>query len=266
MQTDTLSKPKMNRRQFLTLGGTTLAGLSLASALPFAARGSENTARNEGASSLSESDFYTLPSLPYAYDALEPHIDTETMRLHHDIHFAGYTKGLNQALEKLASARVEDDYTLIAHWENQLAFNGAGYVLHTVFFENMAPAGSTAPGADLQKVVSKHFGSFEAFKKHFSAAAQKVQGSGWGILGFQPLGRRLIVLQAEKHQNLTQWGVIPLLSLDVWEHAYYLKYQNRRGDYIQNWWNVVDWNKLEAGLNTVLAAYPEDTVAAGEPA
>ena len=264
MQMDSLSKPKMNRRKFLTLGGTSLAGLSLASAFPFAARGTEDPSHSEGVLPLSESDAYTLPPLPYAYDALEPSIDAETMRLHHDIHFAGYTKGLNQALEKLAAARAEDDYSLIAHWEHQLAFHGAGYVLHTVFFENMAPAGSTHPSADLKKILAAHFESFEAFKKHFSAAAQKVQGSGWGILGFQPLGRRLIVLQAEKHQNLTQWGVIPLLALDVWEHAYYLKYQNRRGDYIQNWWNVVDWDKLEVSLNTVLAAHPEDTTSAGE--
>ncbi len=243
----------MNRRKFLTLGGSTLAGLGLASALPFTAKGIESPSNKAEAPTPAKGDAYTLPPLPYAYDALEPHIDAETMRLHHDIHFAGYTRGLNKALEKLAAARAQDDYTLIAHWENQLAFNGAGYVLHTVFFQNMAPAGSTAPSAELQKILAAHFQNFEAFKKHFSTAAKKVQGSGWGILGFQPLGNKLIVLQAEKHQILTQWGVIPILALDVWEHAYYLKYQNRRGDYIKNWWNVVHWGNVESRLEAALS-------------
>ena len=245
-------KPSLvNRREFLTKGGSTLAGLGLAAALPLEglAAGSAPTPQGDASGTIAE---YSLPPLSYDYDALEPCIDAETMRLHHDIHFAGYTRGLNQALEQLAEARESDNYSAVAHWQNQLAFNGAGYVLHTVFFQTMSPAGSTSPSNALKTTLAAHFGSFEGFKKHFSEASAIVQGSGWGLLGLQPLGRKLLVLQAEKHQNLTQWGIIPLLALDVWEHAYYLKYQNRRRDYISNWWEVVNWHQVEANLDAAL--------------
>lgn len=240
----------MNRRMFLKHSGSALAGLSLAGWLSSAAAvDAEETAVLPQEAALP----YTLPPLPYAYEALEPHIDAETMRLHHDIHFAGYTRGLNKALSELETARSTGDYTLIQHWENQLAFNGAGYVLHTVFFQNMTASGSSRPSEPLQRRLGEHFGSFDAFKAHFSKAAATVQGSGWGLLGFQPLGQRLIVLQAEMHQNLTQWSVIPLLAIDVWEHAYYLKYQNRRSEYIENWWQVVNWQQVEERLERVLS-------------
>ncbi|MBC2595210.1 superoxide dismutase [Ruficoccus amylovorans] len=197
---------------------------------------------------------YELPPLPYAYDALEPAIDAETMRLHHDIHFNGYKNGLNKALAQLKQFRSAGDYPEISYWENELAFNGAGYNLHTVFFANMAPEGTTKPSSTLSKTLDTHFGGLDAFKGQFSAAAAKVQGSGWAILGYQPFGGKLVVLQAEKHQNLTQWGVIPILALDVWEHAYYLKYQNRRGDYIKNWWNVVNWDNVAQRTEAAMTA------------
>ncbi len=195
---------------------------------------------------------YGLPPLPYAYDALEPHIDAETMRLHHDIHFEGYRTGLNKAIAKMTEFRQKGEFPEISYWENQLAFNGAGYNLHTVFFENMAPAGTTEPSAAVDKILADAFGSRKAFQEQFSAASKAVQGSGWGILGYQPFGKRLVILQAEKHQNLTQWAVIPILALDVWEHAYYLKYQNKRGDYITNWWKVVNWDNVEQRLEAAM--------------
>ncbi|HEX6972006.1 MAG TPA: superoxide dismutase [Limnochordia bacterium] len=184
---------------------------------------------------------HQLPPLPYAYNALEPHIDEQTMRLHHDIHHKGYVDGLNNAEAKLAEAREKGDFALVKHWEREAAFHGSGHFLHTIFWENMGPnAGGTPSGAIAQQ-IQKDFGSFDAFKKHFSAAAAAVEGSGWGILAWQPQAQKLEVLTAEKHQNLTQWGVVPLLVLDVWEHAYYLKYQNKRPAYIEAWWNVVNW-------------------------
>jgi Fe-Mn family superoxide dismutase len=187
---------------------------------------------------------HELPPLPYDYNALEPYIDEQTMRLHHDKHHQGYVNGLNNAEAKLAEARASGDYALVAHWERALAFHGSGHFLHTIYWANMAPAGNGGggePSGALAKQIDKDFGSFAAFKAQFSAATAAVEGSGWGILAWQTGSDQLVILQAEKHQNLTQQGAVPLLVLDVWEHAYYLKYQNRRGEYIDAWWNVVNW-------------------------
>ena len=187
---------------------------------------------------------YELPPLPYAYDALEPYIDEQTMRLHHDKHHQGYVNGLNKALEKLAAARQAGDFALVKHLSREAAFHGSGHLLHSIFWPNMAPAGQGGggePEGELAEQIAQDFGSFAAFQAHFSAAAKAVEGSGWGLLVWEPNAGQLEVLQAEKHHNLTQWGVVPLLVLDVWEHAYYLKYQNNRGAYVEAWWNVVNW-------------------------
>ncbi|MDO7908255.1 Fe-Mn family superoxide dismutase [Paenibacillus sp. JX-17] len=184
---------------------------------------------------------HTLPPLPYPYNALEPYIDEKTMRIHHDIHHKSYVDGLNKAEKKLEEARRKNDFELVKHWERELAFNGAGHYLHTIFWTIMSPQGGGRPTGALANQITKDFGSFEAFKKHFSEAAEKVEGGGWAILVWSPRAQRLEILQAEKHQNLSQWDVIPLLTLDVWEHAYYLKHQSNRKKYIEDWWNVVNW-------------------------
>lgn len=184
---------------------------------------------------------HELPPLPYAYDALEPYYDEQTVRLHHDKHHAAYVAGLNKAEEQLAAARAAGDYALIKHWERELAFHGSGHLLHTLFWENMTPGGGGEPGGELAAQIAQDFGSFEAFKAQFSAAANAVEGSGWGLLGWLPAFGKLTILQVEKHQDLTVWGVVPLLIVDVWEHAYYLKYQNRRAEWVSNWWNLVNW-------------------------
>ncbi|OYD09809.1 superoxide dismutase [Paludifilum halophilum] len=184
---------------------------------------------------------HVLPPLPYPYNALEPYIDEKTMRLHHDKHHKSYVEGLNKAERMMAKARKTGDFELIKHWEREAAFNGAGHYLHTIFWDIMSPDGGGKPTGELARQIQRDFGSFEAFKKHFSAAADKVEGGGWAILVWSPRSHRLEILQAEKHQNLSQWDVIPLLVLDVWEHAYYLKYPNNRKKYIDAWWNVVNW-------------------------
>jgi Fe-Mn family superoxide dismutase len=188
---------------------------------------------------------HKLPPLPYPYNALEPYIDEQTMRLHHDEHHQSYVNGLNQAEKMMELARQSGNYELIKHWEREAAFNGAGHYLHTIFWETMSPHGGGEPSGPLLKQIEHDFGSFEAFKKHFSMAAEKVEGGGWAILVWSPRSHRLEILQAEKHQNLSQQDVIPLLPLDVWEHAYYLKYPNRRKDYIEAWWNVVFWPQVQ---------------------
>lgn len=187
---------------------------------------------------------HTLPDLPYAYDALEPFYDEQTVRLHHDMHHKAYVDGLNNAETKLADALEKGDFAMIKHIERELAFHGSGHILHTMFWENMKAGGggpATGPVADL---ISRDFGSFDNFKKLFSASAAAVEGSGWAILACNPIFEKLVVLQAEKHQDLTQWGAMPLLIVDVWEHAYYLKYQNKRAAWIEAWWNLVNWDDV----------------------
>lgn len=184
---------------------------------------------------------HRLPPLPYPYDALEPYIDEKTMRIHHNKHHKSYVDGLNRAELALEEARKTGKFEFIKYWENELAFNGAGHYLHTIFWQVMSPKGGGMPTGELLQQIKHDFGSFEAFKQQFTNAAEKVEGGGWTILVWSPRSRRLEILQAEKHQNLSQWDVVPLLSLDVWEHAYYLKYQNDRAKYIAAWWNIVNW-------------------------
>ena len=189
---------------------------------------------------------HELPALPYGYDALEPYIDEQTMRLHHDIHHKGYVTGLNNAEAKLAEARAAGDFSLVKHWSREAAFHGSGHLLHAIFWPNMVAASEAkaAPEGALAEAIARDFGSFNAFKAQFAAASIAVEGSGWGILAYRPEDDALVVLTAEKHQNLTQWGVVPLLVLDVWEHAYYLKYQNRRGEYVNGFFNIINWDDV----------------------
>lgn len=188
---------------------------------------------------------HKLPPLPYAYNALEPYIDEKTMRIHHDKHHLTYVEDLNKAEKKLEEARKSGNFDLVKHWERELAFNGAGHYLHTIFWDIMSPQGGGNPEGALADQIKQDFGSIDAFKKQFSAAAEKVEGGGWAILVWSPRAHRLEILQAEKHQNLSQWDVVPLLALDVWEHAYYLKHQNDRKAYIEDWWHVVYWPSVE---------------------
>jgi len=192
---------------------------------------------------------YTLPPLPYAYDALEPHIDEQTMRLHHDKHHAGYVRGLNRALAALAGIRSgEVDASLIKHWSRELSFHGSGHVNHLLFWAGMAPAGEGGggePTGALAEAIARDFGSFQAFTAQFQAAAGAVEGSGWAWLVHEPLADRLMVIQMEKHQDLTVSGVNPILGIDVWEHAYYLRYQNRRKAYVKAFSNVINWTRAD---------------------
>jgi Fe-Mn family superoxide dismutase len=189
---------------------------------------------------------HVLPPLPYPTNALEPVIDTETLTIHHDRHHKKYVDDLNKAELALESARRQGDYRFISYWENELAFNGSGHILHSVYWRIMAPPGTGgAPGQYTARYLDWYFGGFDMFKAQFIAAANAVEGSGWCVLGYNPAFFRLELLQAGTHQNLTQWGLIPILVCDVWEHAYYLKYQNHRDQYIDGWWSLINWNDVE---------------------
>lgn len=188
---------------------------------------------------------FELPPLPYAYNALEPHYDEETLRLHHDKHHAGYVAGLNAAVAQVDAMTSSGDLASAKTAAKALAFHGSGHILHSTFWTNMKPGGGGEPAGELADVIAKQFGSFQAFKGLFLATTNAVEGSGWGILAFCPVTHMLAVLQAEKHENLAVWGLAPILALDVWEHAYYLKYQNRRPDWTQTFMDhLVNWEEV----------------------
>ncbi len=187
---------------------------------------------------------YALPELPYDYSALEPHISGKTMELHHDKHHAGYVKGANAALERLAEARDQGQFEDIGALEKALAFNLSGHVLHSLFWKNMAPGAGGRPQGELADVVKQEFGGFEKLQKHINAVAASIMGSGWAALVWEPLGKKLLVTQIYDHQsNLAQAGT-PLLVLDAWEHAFYLQYQNRKSEFFDAVWNVWNWEDV----------------------
>ena len=187
---------------------------------------------------------YELPSLPYDYDALEPHIDQRIMELHHDKHHQGYVDGANAALNQLAEMRENGNFDGVKAVKRNLSFHTSGHANHSLFWENMSPNSGGEPGGALADAIAEDFGSFEAFTEDFSAAAGGVEGSGWGMLVYEPLADQLMVIQAENHNNRAIQGSTPVLVLDVWEHAFYLQYENNKGEYIDNWWNVVNWDDV----------------------
>lgn len=195
---------------------------------------------------IEEKGKYVLPPLPYEYNALEPHIDQETMQLHHDKHHQKYVDDLNDALKALSKVKKEDD-PQVRSLLDKIAFNGSGHVLHSIFWLCLTAKGIKKPEENLEvvKAIKKNFGKFEKFRVQFMEAAKTAQGSGWSVLAVEPWTGRLVVLQAEKHQNLTMWGVVPILVLDVWEHAYYLKYKNDKATYVEGVFdNLINWDMV----------------------
>ncbi|MEN9731932.1 MAG: hypothetical protein RL488_1242 [Actinomycetota bacterium] len=189
---------------------------------------------------------YVLPDLSYDYGALEPNISGKIMELHHDKHHLAYVNGANLALEALEEAREKNDLTWVNKLQKDLAFNLAGHVNHTVFWRNMSPEGGDKPVGELAAAIDEFFGSFDGFRAHFTAAALGIQGSGWAILAWDILGEKLIIEQLYDHQGNLAAGSIPLLMLDMWEHAFYLDYQNVKGEYVKAFWNIISWPDITA--------------------
>jgi Fe-Mn family superoxide dismutase len=190
---------------------------------------------------------YKLPNLPYGYKDLEPYISEEVLKLHHDKHHAGYVNTANALLEKLEDARKNNSELDYKSLSKSLSFNVAGHILHETFWKVMASAnsGKNKPSGKVLEVIEKNFGSFERFKTEFSETAKSVEGSGWAVLTYHPEHGNLNIIQIEKHNvNLYPEQKI-LLCLDVWEHAYYLDYKNDRVKFVENWWNIVNWQEVE---------------------
>ncbi|GGA59873.1 superoxide dismutase [Pseudoclavibacter endophyticus] len=195
---------------------------------------------------------FTLPDLPYDYAALEPHISGRIMELHHSKHHATYVKGANTALEQIAEARESGNLANINKLEKDLAFNLGGHVNHSVFWTNLSPEGGEPEGS-IKTALDEQFGGLEKFKEQFTAVALGVQGSGWAVLGYDQTGGNLTTFQLFDQQGNIPFGVTPILQLDVWEHAYYLDYENVRADYIKAFWNIVNWKNVAERLDAAQA-------------
>ena len=189
---------------------------------------------------------YTLPDLDYDFAALEPHISGRIMQLHHGKHHAAYVAGANTTLDLMAEARDKNDLTWINKLQKDLAFNLGGHVNHSIFWKNLSASGGDKPTGELAAAINEFFGSFDGFRAHFTANAMGIQGSGWSILAWDVLGQRLIIEQLYDQQGNLVAASVPLLMLDMWEHAFYLDYQNVKADYVSAFWNIVSWQDVQA--------------------
>ena len=202
---------------------------------------------------------FTLPDLPYDYAALEPHISAQIMQLHHDKHHNTYVTGANTALEKMEEARANGDAAGAAKLSKDLQFNLGGHINHSIFWKNMSPDGGDKPTGELAAAIDEYFGSFDNFRDQFTAVATTIQGSGWAILAYEPIEGNLVIEQMYDQQNGVPVATIPLLQLDMWEHAFYLDYQNVKADYVKAFWNIVNWadvterfEKARAGAKSLI--------------
>lgn len=238
------SQPAGRRRPGARMAQQAVPGVDLAGVYP----GATNAAGQ-----------YQLPPLAYPYDAVSEAINEQTMRLHHDKHHAGYVRGLINAEEKLAEARQSGDFSQVDYWSRKAAFHGAGHFLHCIFWDCIGPDASGggmggSPEGALAEAIDRDFGGLQPMLDHFAAASKQVEGNGWGIMGYNIPAGKLVILQAMNHQLLSDWAVIPLLVNDVWEHAYYLKYQNERGSYVEDFPKVVNWGKIAQRYELVAGA------------
>ena len=197
-----------------------------------------------------DGNFAQLP-LPYNNTFLEPYMDEETLHLHYTFHHGGAVKGANKDLQMIRKAIDEGSTETVDYWTKKLSHHLSSHVLHTIFWTNLTNKKSD-PNGELFKRIEKDFGSYEKLKVLLAKTAKDVDGNGWGILGYQPYTDKLTIMQCENHEKLTQWGAIPLLVIDVWEHAYYLKYKNKRTDFVDNVFNIINWDNAADRLNTAL--------------
>jgi Fe-Mn family superoxide dismutase len=195
---------------------------------------------------------YVLPELPYAYDALQPVLSSQQLTLHHQKHHQAYVNGLNATLEAIEAALRAGDTKNVRALSDALAFNYGGFVLHNLYFTSLAPGGSAEPQGQLAELIKRDFGSVEALKGWLAAEAVAVTGSGWAVLAWEPVGGRLVVLGTERHDKLVGWGLVPLLPIDVWEHAYYVDYENRRPDYVKAVMGIINWDVVGERLAAAL--------------
>lgn len=237
----------MNRKDFLKAG--TLAGTSALFTVNNAF--AQNLSNNAIDKLVDAKGNYVLQPLPYGESFLEPYMDAETMHLHYTYHHGGAVKGANKDLQMIQKALDDNNLETVDFWTKKLTYHFSSHVLHSIFWTNLINK-KTEPKGDLLNRINKDFGSFERMQLLMAETAKNVDGNGWGIVAYQPYSNRLTVLQCENHEKLTQWGAIPLLVIDVWEHAYYLKYKNKRNDFVEAMFNIINWDNVAMRLDTAL--------------
>ena len=229
----------MDRKKFLKTSAILTGATILSSNSVFA----ENI-NNNGIDKLTdENGNFIHQPLPYNTDHLEPFIDEETLHLHHSFHHGGAVKGANKDIEMIKKVMDRSDLMMADHWTKKLSFHLSSHILHSIFWTNLANKKSQ-PTGDLLKRIEKDFGSTNKMQEMIAKISKSIEGSGWGILAYQPYSDNLVVLQCENHHKLTVWGAVPLLVIDVWEHAYYLKYKNKRGDFVDALMNIINWDNV----------------------
>lgn len=191
---------------------------------------------------------FALEPLPYNENFLEPHMDQETVHLHYTFHHGDAARAANKDLEMVKKALDEENLETVDYWTRKLSYHLSSHILHTIFWTNLSNKKSE-PGSELITQIEKDFGSYDRLKALIAKTSKGVDGNGWGILGYHPSTQKLTVLQCENHEKLTQWGVIPVLVIDVWEHSYYLKYRNRRGEFVDSLFNILNWDNVTERFN-----------------
>lgn len=237
----------MNRKNFIKssmiLGGTTLLATNNAFSQNLSETGMDKLVDKNGN--------FALQPLPYNENFLEPSMDQETLHLHYTFHHGDAVKAANKDLAMIKKAIDENSLDTVDYWTKKLSFHLSSHILHTIFWTNLTNKKSDPSGA-LLKQIEKDFGSYDKLKVLIAKTAKGVDGNGWGILGYQPYTQKLTVLQCENHEKLTQWGVIPILVVDVWEHSYYLKYRNRRAEFVDNLFPIINWDNAAERFNLAI--------------
>jgi Fe-Mn family superoxide dismutase len=237
----------MNRNEFLK-NSTIITGASLLPSNNVFSQSLQQT----GLDKLTDKEGnFALQPLPYNENFLEPSMDQETLHLHYTFHHGDAVKAANKDLQMIRKAMDENSLDTVDYWTKKLSFHLSSHILHTIFWTNLTNKKNDPTGA-LLKQVEKDFGSYDKLKALISKTSKGVDGNGWGILGYQPYTQKLTVLQCENHEKLTQWGVIPILVIDVWEHSYYLKYRNRRAEFVDNLFPIINWDNAAERFNTAL--------------
>lgn len=232
------------RRDFIQNAGIASAGVLLASTDVVGAEASGYVDKLTNVNGK-----YEAAPLPFAYDALEPHIDARTVELHYNFHHKPAAAAATKAEDALAKSRETNDFALVKFYEKELSYQLSSHILHTIYWTSVSGKGGEPSGA-FAKAIDRDFGSYSRFKAQLLAASLAVEASGWGIVGYLPATDRIMVLQCENHQKLTAWGIQPLLVLDVFEHAYYLKYQNKRNDYLNQLTSLLNWDNAALRLQS----------------
>lgn len=233
----------MNRKEFLQ-NSLIIGGASI---LPTNSVLAANTELN-GLDKLTDAQGnFALQVLPYKENFLEPYMDEETVHLHYTFHHGGAVKAANKDMLMIRKALDDNNLETVDYWTKKLAFHFSSHILHSIFWTNLTNK-KTEPKGNLLKDIEANFGSYDKLKGYIAATSKNVDGNGWGILGYQPYSQKLTILQCENHEKLTQWGVIPILVIDVWEHAYYLKYKNKRPDFVDALFNLINWDNVAERL------------------